>query len=78
MKKFLEEISHDLQKSLGGNKAASQRVRTGTIKLERTAKLYRKESVASEKKSGIKGAKKTVDKKGGIKKVPSKTSLKRK
>jgi hypothetical protein len=32
-----------------GNKAASQRVRTGTIMLERIAKVFRKESIYAEK-----------------------------
>jgi hypothetical protein len=56
MKKLLDGIAYDLEKSCRGNKAASQRVRTGTIKLERIAKLYRKESVAAEKKPGSKKA----------------------
>lgn len=50
MKDLLECVTKDLSKAVGGNKAASQRVRTGTIKLEKTAKMYRKESVAAEKK----------------------------
>jgi hypothetical protein len=50
MKKLLHDIAHDIQKAEGGNKAASQRVRTHSIKLEKTAKLYRKESIAAEKK----------------------------
>lgn len=49
MHKLLEEITTDLEKSSKGNKAASQRVRTGTVKLEKVAKLYRKESIVSEK-----------------------------
>lgn len=49
MKSLLCEIASDLEKSCNGNKAASQRVRTGTIKLEKTAKLYRKESIHAEK-----------------------------
>ena len=49
MRELLAQISVDLEKSVGGNKAASQRVRTGTIKLEKTAKHYRKESIAAEK-----------------------------
>lgn len=48
---LLARITHDLQKAERGNKAASQRVRTGTIKLEKLAKLYRKESIVEEKKS---------------------------
>ncbi len=49
MNKLLEQITKDLVKACRGNKAASQRVRTGTIKLEKVAKMYRKESVQEEK-----------------------------
>lgn len=49
LKGLLEHISQDLVKADGGNKAASQRVRTNTVKLEKLAKVYRKESIASEK-----------------------------
>lgn len=48
---LLHHVTHDLQKADHGNKAASQRVRTGTIKLEKLAKVYRKESIAEEKKT---------------------------
>ncbi len=47
---LLARITKDLGRAERGNKAAAQRVRTGTIKLEKTAKLYRKESIADEKK----------------------------
>ena len=56
MKTHLHQISRDLDKGTNGNKAASQRVRTGTIKLDKVAKKYRKESVAFEKKGGKKKA----------------------
>lgn len=56
MKELLANITSDLDKSENGNKAASQRVRTGTVKLEKVAKLFRKESISSEKKN--KGQKK--------------------
>ncbi len=49
MSNLLSEIVSDLEKSNKGNKAASQRVRTGTVKLEKIAKAYRKESILSEK-----------------------------
>jgi hypothetical protein len=49
MKNLLTNIVEDLEKADGGNKAASQRVRTGTVKLEKVAKQYRKESIQSEK-----------------------------
>ncbi|WP_068469127.1 histone [Candidatus Protochlamydia phocaeensis] len=56
MRELLANITQDLEKSENGNKAASQRVRTGTVKLEKIAKLFRKESISSEKKN--KGQKK--------------------
>jgi hypothetical protein len=51
MRELLANITLDLEKADNGNKAASQRVRTGTVRLEKIAKLYRKESIASEKKN---------------------------
>jgi hypothetical protein len=56
LRDLLSNITSDLEKSENGNKAASQRVRTGTVKLEKIAKLFRKESISSEKKN--KGQKK--------------------
>lgn len=50
MKDLLEEICIDISKAENGNKAAAQRVRVHSIDLEKIAKLYRKESVAAEKK----------------------------
>ena len=46
---LLGALAKDLAKVHRGNKTAAQRVRVGTIQLERTAKLFRKESVAAEK-----------------------------
>jgi hypothetical protein len=66
---LLVSITKDLSKVGRGNKAAAQRVRVGTIRLERIAKQFRKESVASEKgrrpkkKSAFKGAGKKRKKK---------------
>lgn len=60
MRDLLSQITHDLEKADGGNKAASQRVRTATVKLEKVAKLYRKESIKNEK--GTKGQKKPAKK----------------
>ena len=51
MRDLLGHIQSDLEKSDGGNKAASQRVRTGTVKLEKIAKRYRKESIVAERSS---------------------------
>ena len=49
MEELLTNIQTDLTKAKTGNKAASQRVRTQSIKFEKTAKAYRKESIQSEK-----------------------------
>ncbi len=49
LRDLLCQITSDLEKADGGNKAASQRVRTGTVKLEKIAKAYRKESIKAEK-----------------------------
>ena len=68
LKSLIEGIQHDLQKAEEGNKAAAQRVRTSSIKLEKIAKLYRKESIKEEKK-GSGGAKKK-----GAKEAPKKAS----
>lgn len=56
LRNLLSDITVDLAKAEHGNKAASQRVRTGTVKLEKLAKKYRKESITAEKKGS--GAKK--------------------
>ena len=65
IQRVLAELIHDLEKAAGGNRAAAQRVRTGTIKFTKIAKIYRKESVAAERvpKRGKKLAKKVVGKK---------------
>lgn len=47
---LFHNLSKDLLKVQRGNKAAAQRIRVGTIKLERVAKLFRKESLTAEKK----------------------------
>lgn len=51
---LLVNLTKDLSKAHRGNKAAAQRVRTGTIKLERVAKVFRKESVTAEKSGRFK------------------------
>ena len=61
LEKLLEQLSYDLVKARKGNKAAMQRVRTGTIQLAKIAKVYRKESVVAGKKGAAK--KKTTKKK---------------
>ena len=52
MRHLLASLTIDLEKAAYGNKAASQRVRTGTIKLEKGAKKFRKESIKAEKSPG--------------------------
>lgn len=63
---LLNALLKDLSKVVRGNKTAAQRVRTGTIKLEKVAKLFRKESVHAEKSGKLK--KKSLGKKGKSKK----------
>lgn len=70
MRDLLTNITQDLEKAEGGNKAASQRVRTGTVKLEKIAKLYRKDSIKAEKQT--KGTRKPAAKKAASK--PAKKS----
>ena len=50
MKDLLIEMNEDLERAEKGNKTAAQRVRTGSIRFSKLAKLYRKESIKSEKK----------------------------
>lgn len=59
---LLTGLVRDLGKVHRGNRAAAQRVRVGTIRLEKIAKRFRKESVTAEKSGKFK--KKPVPKKG--------------
>jgi hypothetical protein len=68
---LLVALSKDLTKVQRGNRAAAQRVRVGTIKLERVAKEFRRESVAAEK-SGKLRKKPLRTKKGAAKKTKKK------
>ena len=55
MEKMLRDLAVDLRKSADkGNRAAAQRVRTGTVQFAKLAKLYRKESIAAEKEQASK------------------------
>jgi hypothetical protein len=72
MRHLLDQISSDLPKAENGNKAASQRVRTGTVRLEKVAKLYRKESIKTEKTT--KGKKRPAAKKAAKKPADKKTT----
>ena len=82
MEAMLMDLAMDLRKSSEkGNKAASQRVRTGTIKFAKLAKQFRKESVAADRKGGgkkRKTAKKTTRKKVAKKKVVRKKKTRKK
>lgn len=60
LRDLLSTIQIDLEKADKGNKAASQRVRTGTVRLEKIAKGYRKESIKNEK--ATKGSRKPAKK----------------
>src|ERR1700733_10666090 len=87
MRDLLSQITSDLDKAEGGNKAASQRVRTGTVKLEKIAKMYRKESIKTEratkgqrkpaKKAAKAAPKKAAPKKAAHKKTAHKKSVSR-
>ncbi len=76
LKTLLVGVASDLDKSDGGNKAASQRVRTGTIHLEKVAKLYRRESIQAEKSGSFKKRPKAAAKKASKpqSKAPAKAS----
>ncbi|MCB1108021.1 MAG: histone [Chlamydiia bacterium] len=77
MEAMLMDLAIDLKKSSEkGNRAAAQRVRTGTIKFAKLAKQFRKESIADGKKGG--GSKRKKAKKTTRKKVAKKKATKRK
>jgi len=65
MNQLLIHISESLAKASGGNKAAAQRVRTGTIIFEKVAKLFRKESVRDDKITQLKKKSKIMHPKTG-------------
>ena len=70
---MLDVIAKDLTKAEKGNKAAAQRVRTGSISFAKVAKIYRKESIHA-KSTKAKTAKKTTKK--AAKKTTKKTKKK--
>lgn len=79
MNRLISAINADLEKADKGNKAAAQRVRVGSIDLEKVAKRYRKESIAAEKKqagSGKKAVKKKAAKKAAKKPAAKKAEKK--
>lgn len=51
VRSLIAEISRDLDKADKGNKSASQRVRTATIRFEKIAKIYRKESMKHDREN---------------------------
>ncbi len=51
---LLSKVVMDLGKVYRGNKSAAQRVRVGTIDLEKIAKKFRKESVLAERNGRLK------------------------
>lgn len=67
MKKLLCCIAEDLDKAESGNRAAAQRVRTCSIKFEKKAKAFRKESVQAEKSGEFKKVKSAAKKKAAAK-----------
>ena len=81
MRELLAAISIDIEKAANGNKAASQRVRTGSIRLEKVAKVYRKESIAAERngnwpKKSKKAQAKSTSSKQQKNKAPNKKTAK--
>ncbi|KPK33617.1 MAG: hypothetical protein AMS24_00480 [Chlamydiae bacterium SM23_39] len=74
---MLSSMKKDLEKAEKGNRAASQRVRTGSVKFSKVSKIFRKESVAAEKKGGKKMAKKKVAKKKPCARKPCKGKTKK-
>ena len=73
MHTLISALKRDLDKAERGNKAASQRVRTTSIKLEKLAKKYRKESVHAEKKGLVK--KKPAAKRKAVKRKAAKRKV---
>lgn len=82
LKTLLEAISADLEKASEGNQAAAQRVRTHSIKFQKVAKHYRKESVQAAKTGEMAKVKKSAKKskspkkKAVAKKMPKKAGKK--
>jgi len=58
LEQLLTSLTKDMIKAHRGNKTAAQRIRTGTIKLEKIGKVFRKESVRAEKTGKFKKKKK--------------------
>ncbi len=78
MDRLIQAVTKDLEKAGRYNKAASQRVRTNTIRLEKVAKKYRKESIKEEKSEGFKKKKATSRKPTKKRVVVKKKMIKKK
>ncbi|MCX6987681.1 MAG: hypothetical protein NT065_05965 [Chlamydiae bacterium] len=72
MKQLLADLSRDLDKGFLGNKAALQRVRVNSILFEKTSKVFRKESLALQKKEERAPLKASI-KKTKVKKISKKS-----
>lgn len=62
LENLLVNLTKDLGKVTKGNKSAAQRVRVGTLRLEKVGKQFRKESVSAEKAGRSRKAKKKIKK----------------
>ncbi len=51
---LIEAVAKDLKKVSRGNRSAAQRVRVGTISLQKVGRLFRKESLHAERRSNPK------------------------
>ncbi len=51
---LIEAVAKDLSKVSRGNRSAAQRVRVGTILLQKVGRLFRKESLHAERRSSPK------------------------
>jgi hypothetical protein len=63
LEQILGTVIKDLTKVGRGNKSAAQRVRVGTLRLEKIGKQFRKESVHAEKAAKLRKASKRKNKK---------------
>lgn len=72
LRSLLEHVQNDMDKAEAGNKAAAQRVRTNSIRLEKVAKLFRKESIKAEKSGAMKKTKEAARKKTEKQAAPKK------
>ncbi len=62
LENLLSEIARDLGKVLRGNRSAAQRVRVGTLRMEKVGKQFRKQSVHAEKAGKLRKLKKKAKK----------------